>query len=104
MPERVVYKRQKKKAKQAAAFLVSAAAVCVLFGGFIESGACLLGAVGQSRISLARERSFAKITAGAGDFAWHLWSNARCSVVCHMARNHLIEVAEKFVRHLHSRR
>ena len=98
MPERVVYKRQKKKAKQAAAFLVSAAAVCVLFGGFIESGACLLGAVGQSRISLARERSFAKITAGAGDFAWHLWSNARCSVVCHMARNHLTEVAEKFVR------
>ena len=98
MPERLIYKRQKAKAKKAASFLISAAAICVILGGVIESAACVVASQGQSRIAMARERSFAKITSGAGSFAWHLWSNARCSVVCHMARNHLIEIADKFVR------
>lgn len=98
MPERLIYKRQKAKAKKAASFLISAAAICVILGGVIESAACVVASQGQSRIAMARERSFAKITAGAGSFVWNLWSNARCSVVCHMARNHLIEIADKFVR------
>ena len=98
MPERLVYKRQKAKAKKAASFLISATAICVILGGVIKSAACVVASQGQSRIAMAREQSFAKITAGAGSFVWNMWSNARCSVVCHMARNHLIEIADKFVR------